>query len=127
MIEFDEALGEGPLVPLPTPHLVPIEIVSDLWTRCIVDVGHGSRETKIYFDNCSHQSGKQRGWVENGRMGTIKYEFVQGDKAMLCAKLYLWCIAGDALDPEDRANHLAYSASEADVARILLSLRMRPF
>ena len=98
-----------------------------LWERVKVDVGEGTVTKKVYFDNASHQSGRQRGWINcSFPCRCVKYEFVtESEKAAYCAWMYVWEQHGN--DAADRREHLKFDPRPADVAECMLNLRMVPF
>ena len=57
-------------------------------SRCIVLLPGGDEST-IYFDRSSHESGKQRGWVDCQKHRCIKYVFCTGSKASFCTYMHL--------------------------------------
>ena len=80
-----------------------------LLSRCTVDAGDDTRSIKVYFDNCTHQSGEQRGWM--GCLhhdACIRYKFVSGaTRHQFCAEMYAWHEAGDRLT--SKAQHLEHA------------------
>ena len=63
------------LVPAPSDAIIPT-VASIGLSRAIVDTGDATVSIKVYFDNASHQTKRQRGWVQCGYHGCIRYRFV---------------------------------------------------
>jgi hypothetical protein len=107
--------------------LVAPVIETSMWKRCVCDLGEGTLQLKVYFDGCSHQSGKQRGWIDCSTHSCIKYVPVFADMATFCTALYIWERHGESADCLDRFDHLAYWPSDSDVELAKPRLRMMPF
>ena len=107
--------------------MLPISVSSALWSRCKVDLGEGIDAIKVYFDNCTHQFGRQRGWVNCSHHGCIKYEFVKWTKEYFMSFMYCWHSHGSDLDLPNKQLHLSFSPSEDDVLACVRRLRLRPF
>jgi hypothetical protein len=107
--------------------LMPPVIESSSWKRCVCDLGEGTLQLKVYFDGCSHQSGRQRGWIDCSTHSCIKYVPVFADMATFCTALYIWERHGESAACSDRLDHLAYWPSDSDVDLAKPLLRMMPF
>ena len=85
------AIADAPLaIEDGLPCILPPVAESHLWTRCIVTDSRGGEPLKIFFDNESHQSGRQRGWCNNTSHSCIKYFFCAGSKELFCTRMYVW-------------------------------------
>ena len=114
---------DGPQYEADMP-IVPFVVQSDEWSRCIVS--HPScPPTRVYFDHTSHQSGRQRGWVECRAHGCIKYEFCRGTKESFCARMMLWMADADRHD--NKPAHLAFKPSEDVVTALASDIALAPF
>ena len=115
-----------PGAPVDALALAPI-VPSVLWNRCIVDMGSGTREQNIYYDNCSGGGGgAQRGFWNCLITNTIKYRPVQGTRERFCVAMYLWYERAVIADVS-REEHLAYSPLDVDVNGSLQAARMHDF
>jgi hypothetical protein len=122
------ALGGGDVLPIEDQmQLVPVVAVSSEWTRCIASTGPGTSETKIYLDHSSHQSGRQRGWVNCSIHGCIKYEFCVGDRREFCAYLHAWRCGDHHAACGSKREHLCWKPAEDEVSAVLERLVLRDF
>ena len=127
--EVEDGLPQlvAPCVPVDVLASIVAPIVPIiLWRRCIVDMGSGTREQKIYFDNCSGGGGAQRGFSNCMITNTIKYRPVQDTRERFCVAMYLWyerAVAGDIT----REAHLDYWPLDVDVDVALQTARMHDF
>jgi hypothetical protein len=129
-----DAVGSAAVV-VPMLEDIPAEIGNDNvlvetvvfsgWSRVLVDSGIGSPAFKVYFDNSTHQSGRQRGWIDSLAHDCTKYDFCSGSKVEFCTYLYLWALRGD--DCVDRWAHLQVIVPVADVHDTVASIRLLPF
>jgi hypothetical protein len=103
------------------PSIVPFEG----WTRKLVSAGVGMPASKVYFDNATHQSHRQRGWIDCRHHGCIKYEFCSGSQAEFCTYMHLWEAGGGACG--SRHEHLQWKPSEASVVELVPSIVLVQF
>jgi hypothetical protein len=126
-----EAVGVPALCDIPAElgaqPLLPDIVETTGWSRVIVDLGDNRHRRKIYFDNFTHQSSRQRGWVDCQCHDCVKYEFVDSFSSQLefCTTLYLWDAQGRQI--ADRFEHLAWAPSKAVVESAMSIIRMVPF
>ena len=96
----DEALGAAStgsasaLVPASLADgadgVLAVDVAAGRWKRKLVSIGQDSEKLKVYFDNASHQSGIQRGWVSCPEHGCERYLFVSGTQSRFCSEMYCW-------------------------------------
>ncbi len=122
----DSALAMPPLsVGYGEVALVPAAIVtSSLWTRKLIDCGAETMELKVYFDHCTHQSGRQRGWVDCVAHACIRYKFCTGRQRVFLADMYAWQLAGPICTA---GGHLAHCPTQEDLAAVMADLRASGF
>jgi hypothetical protein len=108
--------------------LLPPDVTESSWSRVMVDAGIGTVKHKIYFDNNTHSSGRQRGWIDCTHHPCIKYDFCDryATKLLFCTALYFWEVGGQAFE-DDKYGHLAWVPLEADVHQSTCDVRMTPF
>ena len=99
-------------------------IEAEVWKRCVAHVGGDSFRLKVYFDNFSGSTGKQRGLFECRAHACRKHVPVFRTRVEFCAWAYAWEIAG-ALVPQ--ADHACYVPLEAHVQAILADLVLDDF
>ena len=87
-------------------RLVPADIGARFWTRALVDTGPHSSQIRLFFDRGTHQSGKQRGWVDCSHHECIRYVFCDHSKLEMAAEMLAWERAGATL--ADKSIHLAF-------------------
>ena len=97
-----------------------------LYNRVIVDVGTGSAQRKVYFDNCSKSETKQRAWINCSHHGCVRYLTIQDEtQEEICAKLYYWESTGHAC--ADRNAHLNIFPALAECQQVLRNIRLVEF
>ena len=125
-MQMSRQLGRGqtPLFampPLPVGYgeesLVPA-------ARKLIDCGPGTMELKVYFDHCTHQSGRQRGWVDCVAHACIRYKFCTGSQLEFLADMYALQLAGPICTT---GVHLGHCPTQEDVAAVMADLRVRDF
>ena len=117
-------------IPIPAPvALVDCEYVP--LTRQIVALGGGD-ELKVYFDNMTHRSGLQQGWLTclvHRCTGCIRWRRVTvEDPAEYFAYMYCWhqdAVHSAAIPDKDA--HMAYEPDLARVRDIASQLTLRQF
>ena len=90
-----------------------------------MSAGVGMPASKVYFDNATHQSHRQRGWIDCRHHGCIKYEFCSGSQAEFCTYMHLWEAGGGACG--SRHEHLQWKPSEASVVELVPSIVLVQF
>ena len=115
--------SELQLAPVVCPEAPPIR-----WNRHIVHTGGSSRELKVYFDNFTGGSGRQRGFCNCQFHSCIRYLPVSGTLEEYMAEFYAWHMAGeDNVELSSKVAHLKHKPSGADITRVLNDLVMVPF
>ena len=103
------------------PDRPPPEVV----TRNVL-VPIGSRDVRIYYDNCSHQSGKQRAWAvcpDRTHARCFRYRFIESFASPTACEQFLTAWAYSAvLRPCSRKEHQDRIPSDAEVADILAQI-----
>ena len=109
------------------PSILGSDVVPEIWTRVLVDCGPGTRVKKVYFDGGSHQTRRQRGWMDcSFPCRCIKYVFINDEtKELFCARLYAWESYG-ATEPS-RGEHLKHEPLACEVSSTLAQLTMNAF
>ena len=111
------------LAPVVCPEAQPIQ-----WKRHIVRTGGSSRELKVYFDNFTGGSGRQRGFCNCQFHSCIRYRPVSGTLEEYMAEFYVWHMVGeDNVEFSEKVAHLKHKPSGADITRVLNALVMVPF
>lgn len=110
------------------PCIVAPVVAHNEWTRCSVHVDGFEDSLKIYFDNCSHQTGKRRGWANCDRHGCIKYVFTTGlERKAFCASMFLWWQHNEHDLTQTKCEHLAFWPDSEAVLQLLPSVRLVSF
>lgn len=104
------ALRQPDLPPLVAPAIPNFE-----WKRCIASL-EGTK-CIIYFDNSTHDSGNQRGWVNCPAHGCIAYKFCHHFESRLEFAAYMCRWVQACILPEcgSKATHLQYSPAAHDI------------
>ena len=102
-------------------------VVSQQLSRCTVDVGDGTFALKVFFDNCTHASGEQRGWVLCSHHDDCRrYRYVAGRSRLeFCADMYAWHSINPVLP--SKLKHLEAVPDPAAVDLVSLSCRVQDF
>ncbi len=98
------------------------------WSRCMVRLPPNAW-FKVWFDGCTHQSGRQRGWAECGSYRCIKYKFTEvlESRVPFCAAMALWMGHGVMHSDMTRSDHLAYWPSPEQVSVAAMDVLTRDF
>jgi hypothetical protein len=121
----------APPEPLPDmPHdagILALVVEAASLSRCIVDAGDGSLQLQVYFDNSTHQSGQQRGWVVCcHHLNCIRYRFVGArDRRAFCADMYAWHESGPSF--LDKQAHLSEPADPTVIDVVAATIRIEDF
>ena len=116
--------GEHALLPA-CQTIVP----EHLWVRRLITNGSGTLCVKVYFDNCSHPSGVQRGWTDcHCDSNCIRYRRCTGSVEHFVAETYAWQLAAhDHHNVPYLCPHLECVPDEATVSSIRQSMDVRYF
>ena len=107
------------------PPLGPTSTDSECWVRCHVDIGPDSPISKVYFTG---QREPQSGWTHCIALDTHRYRVVGGDRTMFLADMYIWQMAHrNGVVPDDRMEHLAYTAPLDQIMECMQVLRSVEF
>lgn len=106
------------------PHVVPDAELR----RCLVDLGPGTVQYKVWFDHASHQSGHRRAFANCPNNSCIKYVKIgSSSRQHVCAALYMWADHGRLNPGHERADHLGWWPSEPEVQSCASILRLFDF
>ena len=130
MLPIADVVGEFPVsVGYGEGSIEPQIIVADLWTRKLVDSGPGTLQIKVYYDNCTGGSSKQRGWTECTVHDCRPYRPVGTREDDFLAEMYAWQMAAVTQETlrENRGEHLRHRPSAADIEHYKRIINARPF
>ena len=102
--------------------VAPIATVEE-WARCIVDMGLGARQQKVYLDHITGGSINQRGFTNCRITNTILYKQCFGTKPEFVVGMCLWYKQAVSVPDIARDDHLAYWPSVDAVRGALAAAR----
>ena len=121
------ALEELPLIEPGDVGLLPSVVEVSRTSRVVVDAGPDTPAQKVYFDNATHQSGGQRGWIwiDCSLHSSSKDSFVGAEsKSELSCRVYIWHAAAAR---HDRGAHMRYEPDAAAMLAAFPTVRMTSF
>ena len=134
ILDYDEApddvgLPYAALPPLPalSASIIPPDIVSTLWRRCIVSDGIGE-PLKVYFTDSSGGD-EQRGFAHCDLHECRRYRptSAHANRKEFCAEMFAWYRARFEEECSTKPDHLGFTASESDVIALLPQLTLSDF
>ena len=111
------------------PPLLDVDAARMGWNRCIVRFP-GQLDHRVVFDKFSHQSSKQRGYINcqhDDHDGCLRYRFCEQwpSREAFCASLMAWATSGQ--DCRSRTQHIDAEPSVAWVATITAAMELEDY
>lgn len=105
---------------------VPPDVGATGWFRCYATLRDGTAWHKVWFDNCTGGTSRRRVFTNCQEHGCIKRKPTYGSPEDLLTAMSLWQRHASTQDV-DRASHLSFWPSPADVQVAMPLLDRRPF
>ena len=123
----EAVLVHADLVPLEVPRVEAI--LGVLWKRAKVHL-EGWPEHRVQFDNCSHASGKQRGYIFcqlPGHKNCLRYCECPtfASRHDFCAYLMAWVCCGK--DSSNRKDHMSDEPSASSIEAVSAALHLQDY